>query len=133
MKRGFICGAFDLLHSGHLYTFRMAHKYCDTLIVGLQVDPSMERPGKNKPVETIFERFNRLDACKYVDGIIPYETDRDLLNLLDTGNFDVRFLDENYLRSEDIIGKGIVQIKFISRQHDWSSSDLRKKIENGNK
>ena len=137
MKRGFIAGAFDLLHSGHLYTFRTAHKHCDILIVGLQVDPSKGRPGKNKPVQSVFERYNQLQACKYVDGIIPYETETDLHNLLVIGNFDVRFLGEEYKAREgnesDITGEHLVPITYIPRFHTYSSSELRRRITNGNK
>ena len=127
--RGFIAGAFDLLHPGHIYTLRECKMRCDKLVVGLHVNPSLERPSKNKPVETVFERFIRLAACKYVDEIVPYETEEDLLNILHTLNLDIRFLDVEYSQlPERITGKDIVPIVFIEREHSWSSRRLRKRI-----
>ena len=123
--RGFIAGAFDLLHPGHIYTLRECKMRCDKLVVGLHVDPSLERPSKNKPVETVFERFIRLAACKYVDEIVPYETENDLLNILHTLNLDIRFLDEGYSKTGRITGGDIVPIVFIERKHNWSSRRLR--------
>lgn len=128
-KRGFICGAFDLLHAGHIYTFRECKKYCDFLVVGLQVDPSVQRHEKHKPVETMFERWMRLRGCKFVDQIIPYETDNDLQNILATQNLDIRFLDEAYMQNkEEIIGEEYVSIKYLPRNHSFSSSDLRERM-----
>ena len=129
MIKGIIVGTWDLLHPGHIYTFAKCNEYCDYLIVGLQVDPNKERKNKNKPIETIFERWVRLIGCKYVDQIIPYETERDLVNLLLTTNAQVRFLDEDYEKHPDrIVGKNIIPIRFIPRKHDWSSTNLRKRI-----
>ena len=126
--RGFICGAFDLLHPGHLYTLREAKKYCDTLIVGLHVDPSY-RKGKNHPCETVFERYTRLKSCKYVDQIIPYESEEDLENMLYILDLDVRFLDADYIRKpEPITGEDIIPIHYIARYHTYSSSELRKRL-----
>lgn len=129
MKTGFICGAFDLLHPGHLFTFKECKKYCDKLVVGLHVNPQSERPEKNKPIETVYERYCRLMSCKYVDEVIPYEDNRDLINLLHTAGLDVRFLGDDYkLKEYEIIGKDILPITYISRGHNWSSSNLRKRI-----
>lgn len=127
--RGFICGAFDLLHTGHVYTLGECKKYCDHLTVGLHVDPSNERVKKNKPIETVFERYIRLKGCRFVDDIIPYETNEDLINLLAIGNFDIRFLGTDYKdRQEDIIGKDIVPIKYIDRKHTYSTTKLRQRL-----
>lgn len=129
MKTGFICGAFDLLHAGHIVTLRECKQRCDHLIVGLHVNPSNERDTKNKPVETIFERYVRLSGCKYVDEIIPYETNEDLLNLLQTTPIDVRFLGTDYQNKEDlIIGEDIVPIEYIPRYHTYSTSSLRRRL-----
>lgn len=122
---GFIAGAFDLLHPGHLHAMKEAKKKCTWLIVGLHVDPSKER-GKKSPIQSVFERYAQLDACVYVDQIVPYQTEKDLLNLLATMDIDVRFLGQDYENGEKkITGKYLVPIKYISRLHDYSSSELR--------
>lgn len=130
---GFICGAFDLLHPGHILAFKLAKNNCDRLVVGLQVDPSVDRKDKNKPVETIFERYLRLKECKYVNEIIPYETEEDLLNILKTIEIDVRFLDEDYenLYKQKITGEDIVPIKFLPRKHSFSSRKLIERLKKG--
>jgi glycerol-3-phosphate cytidylyltransferase len=128
MVIGFICGAWDLLHPGHLYTLHECKRYCDKLVVGLHVDPSKERKGKGKSVQTIFERWLQLRDCKWVDKIIPYESELDLLNILSMGDFDIRFLGEDYLTRKDITGKDIVPIKYIKRNHSYSSSELRNRL-----
>jgi glycerol-3-phosphate cytidylyltransferase len=73
-----------------------AKQHCDYLIVGLQTDPTIDRPEKNKPVQSVYERYTQLKGCKYVDEIIPYSTEEDLLNLLTSVNYDVRILGEEY-------------------------------------
>jgi len=131
---GFICGAFDLLHPGHLYTLKECRTRCDYLIVGLQVNPKVDRKDKNKPVETIFERWYRLKACKYVDEIVPYETEEDLLNLLKTLRIDTRFNGDDHAGKDkpserDLVCQSLgIEIIYIPRQHTWSTSNLRKRI-----
>ena len=128
INRGFTCGAFDLLHPGHLYFLKQAKKQCDWLIVGLQTDPSIDRPDKNTPCESIFERWYRLDAVKYVDEIIPYATEADLYNLLVLQEPDLRFLGFEYA-GEDYTGDDLdIEVSFIARHHDYSSTHLRGKI-----
>jgi len=123
MKIGFICSSFDLLHPGHLYTLAECKRYCDYLIVGLHVGGR-----KKKLIETVFERYIRLSSCKYVDKIVPYETEEDLENMLKILHIDVRFLGEDYKTRKDITGKDIVPIVFISRKHNWSSTELKERI-----
>ena len=82
MKVGFTCSSFDLLHSGHTLMLEESKSQCDYLIVGLQTDPTIDRPTKNKPVQTVVERYLQLRACKYVDEIIPYATEQDLEDIL---------------------------------------------------
>src|SRR3990167_3972639 len=89
MKIGFVAGAFDLLHPGHIQLLRDCKDMCEYLVVGLHVDPSTERKEKNKPVQTVYERFEQLKACKYVDQVVPYETENDLLNMLNNGVINV--------------------------------------------
>jgi len=128
-KIGFIAGAWDLLHSGHLWTLAQCHNYCDYLVVGLHVDPSKQRKHKGKPIQTVFERWNQLLGCRWVDNIFPYETEEDLKNMLHVLAIDVRFLGEDYLKRQDeITGKDIVPIKYIKRGHTYSSSELRRRL-----
>ena len=128
-RTGFVCGAFDLLHPGHLYLLRECKNRCGYLVVGLHVNPQINRRHKNKPVQTIFERFYQLKNCKYVDQIIPYETEGDLTNILQTQEIDIRFLGTEYLdKRNKITGKEIVPIEYIRRYHTYSSSGLRERI-----
>lgn len=132
MKIGFNCSSFDLLHAGHVTMLKMEKQLCDYLIVGLQVDPTIDRPGiKNKPVQTVYERYVQVQACRYVDEILVYETEADLLNLLMTQRIDVRFLSEEY-RDRDFTGKqwcidNGVEIVYHKRRHPYSSTDLRER------
>jgi len=130
---GFNCSSFDLLHAGHVTMLKMEKELCDYLKVGLQVDPTIDRPGiKNKPVQSIYERFVQLQACRYVDEIIVYETESDLLNLIMTQTMNIRFLSEEYL-NRDFTGKqycmnnGII-LHYHKRQHQYSSTELRTRI-----
>ena len=105
MKIGFNCSSFDLLHAGHVTMLRMEKDLCNYLKVALQVDPTIDRPGvKNKPVQSIYERYVQLQGCKYVDEILVYSTEFDLLQLIMTQKIDVRFLSEEYL-NRDFTGK----------------------------
>jgi len=132
MKIGFTCSAFDLLHSGHIQMLRDAKEQCDYLICGLQVDPSFDRIEKNKPVQSLVERYTQLKAVKYVDEIIPYETERDLKDILEMYHIDVRILGDEY-RNLEFTGKEIcqkrdIELYFNKRDHRFSTSDLRKRI-----
>lgn len=130
---GFTCSAFDLLHPGHIAMLKECKDNCDYLIVGLHTDPTIDRPGaKNKPVQTVYERFAQLRACKYVDEIIPYETEYDLINLIAIENISIRFVGEEYsdtfLTAQDICDKRGIQIFYNSRKHKYSSSELRSRL-----
>ena len=93
MKVGFTCSTFDLFHAGHIIMLKEAKAQCDYLIVGLQTDPTIDRPTeKNKPVQSIFERYVQLQACKYVDEIVVYATEKDLVDILLSYTIDVRIL-----------------------------------------
>lgn len=130
MKIGFNCSSFDLLHAGHVTMLKMEKQLCDYLIVALQVDPTIDRPGiKNKPVQSVYERYVQLQACKYVDEILVYETEFDLLQLLMTQKIDIRFLSEEYL-NRDFTGKQYcvqngIELYYHKREHIYSSSELR--------
>ena len=132
MKVGFVASAFDLLHAGHVQMLREAKEQCDYLIVGLQTDPTIDRPEKNSPVQTIVERYTQLKGVKYVDEIIPYSTESDLEDILTMYHIDVRILGEEY-REKDFTGKDIckkrgIQLYFNKRDHRFSSSDLRRRV-----
>ena len=128
MKVGFVASAFDLLHAGHIVMLGECKDHCDQLIVALHVDPSSERSAKNKPIETVFERYLRLNSCKFIDRIVPYETEEDLLNMLKIFKPDVRFLGSDYLH-KDFTGKELpIEIIYLDREHTFSSSSLRDRI-----
>lgn len=132
MKIGFNCSSFDLLHAGHVTMLKMEKELCDYLKVALQVDPTIDRPGiKNKPVQSIYERHVQLQACKYVDEILLYETEFDLLQLLMTQTIHIRFLSDEYL-NRDFTGKqwcidNGIELHYHKRQHIYGSSELRKR------
>lgn len=133
LKIGITFSAFDLLHAGHIAMLAEAKKHCDYLIAGLQTDPTIDRPdSKNKPVQSIVERQIQLSACRFVDEIVVYETEQDLVDLLLTLPIDVRILgteyeDTNYTgRTECILRQ--IQVVFNRRDHSFSSSNLRKRV-----
>lgn len=130
---GITASCFDLFHAGHVLMLQEAKSQCDRLVVALQTDPTIDRPEKNKPVQSVFERWVQLEACKYVDQIIPYETEEDLLNILKSYDWYVRILGEEY-REKEYTGKGLsIHTYYNSRKHHFSTTNLRKKIENGTK
>jgi len=133
MRVGFTCSTFDLLHSGHVVMLREAKQHCDYLICGLQVDPSIDRESKNSPVQTLVERYTQLSAVRYVDEIIPYCTEGDLEDILQMYSIDVRILGDEY-RDKDFTGKDIckkrdIELFFNKRDHRFSSSELRRRLE----
>lgn len=132
MRIGFTCSTFDLLHAGHIQMLRDAKEQCDYLICGLQIDPSLDRPEKNSPVQTIVERYTQLSAIKYVDEIIPYQTETDLEDILNMLHIDVRILGEEYKNGKftgrAICAKRGIELFFNKREHRFSSSDLRKRV-----
>lgn len=134
MKIGFTASAFDLLHSGHVSMLREAKSVCDYLICGIQVDPTIDRPTKNKPVQTIVERYAQLAAVKYVDEIIPYCTEADLLDIINMYPINVRIIGEEY-KTQEFTGKERcrelgIDIHYNKRNHRFSSSGLRKRVSN---
>lgn len=133
MKVGITFSTFDLLHAGHIGMLREAKQHCDYLIVGLQTDPTIDRPDtKNKPVQTLVERYAQLNAVKFVDEIVPYQTEQDVVDILELFEIDIRFLGEEY-REKDFSGKDVcrkrgIDLHFNKRDHRFSSSDLRKRV-----
>lgn len=126
MKHGFTCSSFDLLHAGHIAMLREARSVCDYLTVGLQTDPSIDGR-KPKPVQTTYERYLQLSGCKYVDKIIPYDTEADLLNLLTTLPIDIRIVGIEY-QFCDYTGKGLHEVYYNKRSHSWSGTELKERV-----
>ena len=129
MKIGFTCSTFDLFHAGHVMMLEEAKKQCDFLIVGLQTDPTIDRPNtKNKPVQGVFERWAQLKACKFVDQIVPYSTEKELRDILLSFPINVRILGEEY-KDKDFTGHDIpMEFYFNQRRHSFSTSELRQRV-----
>lgn len=134
MITGFTCGAFDLLHPGHIAMLKECKSQCDWLIVGLHTDPTIDRPEKNKPIQTAFERWMQLESCVHVDFIIPYDTERDLINMMATLDINKRFVGIDHqldvITGQSICDRRNIEIIFNDRNHDYSSSELRSRIGN---
>lgn len=129
LRIGIVAGAFDLLHAGHVLMMREAKTQCDYLIVALQTDPSLDRSSKNKPVQSITERYIQVDAVKYVDEMIVYETEYDLLQILEGYDIDVRIIGDEY-QDATFTGSTLdIEIYYNKRRHNFSSSKLRKRVE----
>jgi glycerol-3-phosphate cytidylyltransferase len=128
-KIGFTASCFDLLHAGHIAMLQEAKSICDHLIVGMQTDPTIDRLEKSKPIQSILERQIQINAVKYVDQVIVYETEAQLVELLNSLAIDVRIIGEEY-RGKSFTGLDIknIDIYYNKRQHEWSSSGLRKLI-----
>ena len=135
MKVGFTCSTFDLLHAGHIQMLKDAKEECDYLIVGLQTDPTLDRPDtKKRPIQTLVERSIQLKAVKYVDEVIPYETEKVLEDILQMYNISVRIIGEEYqgknFTGKEIFVKKHIKIVYNKREHRFSSTDLRERIKN---
>lgn len=132
MKIGITCSTFDLFHAGHVLMLQEAKMHCDYLICALQTDPSIDRPTKNKPVQTIFERYTQVEACKYVNQVIPYESELDLLNIFASIPLHIRIIgveykDKEFTAKQLCVDRGI-EIYYNSRGHNFSSSELRSRV-----
>ena len=129
---GITCSTFDLLHSGHVMMLRDAKTVCDYLICALQNDPSVDRPDKNQPIQNIVERQAQLAAIRYVDEILVYNTEEELMDILGMYQIDVKIMGEEY-RDKDFTGRDLckqrdIDFYFNKRDHRFSSSDLRKRV-----
>ena len=134
MKVGITFSAYDLLHAGHVKMLEEAKRQCEYLICGLQTDPTIDRPEKNKPVQTVVERYIQLKACKHVDEIVPYATEQDLEDILRAFKIDVRIVGEEY-KEKAFTGRTYCEennivLYFNKRDHRFSSSGLRKEVIN---
>jgi len=129
---GITFSTFDLFHAGHVKMLEEAKSICDYLIVGLQLDPSIDRAEKNKPIQSVIERYIQVSSCKYVDEVVPYITEKDLDEILRSFKIDVRVIGEEY-RDENFTGKAYceekgIEIYYNRRDHGFSSSELRKRL-----
>lgn len=127
-KIGFTCGAFDILHVGHIRMLKEARENCDYLIVGVQSDPSIDRPQKNKPVQSFEERIEMVSSIKYVDEVVTYTTEESLYKLLQKLNLDVRIIGEDW-KGKPYTGYDLpIKMHFNTRKHKFSTSELRDRI-----
>jgi glycerol-3-phosphate cytidylyltransferase len=133
MKTGITFSTFDLLHAGHIAMLAEAKSVCDYLICGLHVDPQVERPNKNQPIQSIVERYIQLSSVQYVDEIIPYNLEKDLHDILLTYPINVRIIGADY-KDTEFSGKDIcltkgIEIYYNERSHNFSSTELRQRIQ----
>ena len=132
MKIGITFSAFDLLHAGHITMLEEAKRQCDYLIAALQTDPTIDRPEKNRPTQSVVERYIQLKGCKFVNEIIPYATEQDLEDILRSFKIDVRIIGDEY-KDKNFTGRSYceekgIQLYFNVRDHRFSSSSLRKEV-----
>ncbi len=131
MKKGITFGAFDLFHAGHVLMLQEARTVCDYLVVCIQTDPSLDRPDKNAPIQSIVERQIQVAACKYVDEVVVYNSEKDVLEILASMEWDVRILGDEY-REKPFTGRDetLDRCYFNMRPHQFSSSELRLRVIN---
>lgn len=129
MRVGFTCSCFDLFHAGHVLMLQEAKGQCEWLIAGLQTDPTIDRPEKNKPIQSVYERYVQLKGCKYVDEIVVYETEKDLLDILNSYPIHVRILGKEY-QDKEFTGRRLehIELYYNSRNHSFSTTELRNRI-----
>jgi glycerol-3-phosphate cytidylyltransferase len=132
MKVGITCSAFDLLHAGHVKMLEEAKRQFEYLICGLQTDATIDRPEKNKPVQTVVERYIQLKACKDVDEIVPYAAEQDIEDILRAFKLDVRIMGEE-IKDKAFTGRTFcegnnIDLYFNKHNHRFSSSGLRKEV-----
>lgn len=132
LKIGITFSAFDLLHAGHITMLEEAKRQCDYLICGLQTDPTLDRPEKNRPVQSVVERYIQLKGCKFVDEIVPYATEQDLEDILRSFKIDVRIIGDEY-QDKNFTGRAYceekgIELYFNIREHRFSSSSLRQEV-----
>ena len=129
---GITFSSFDLFHSGHVAMLKESNSNCDHLMVGVQTDPTIDRPEKNKPIQSVFERYVQLEGCKYIDQIVPYATEKEIEDILLTYKIDKRFIGEEY-KTKEFTGKQLcvdndIELYYNKRQHSFSTTNLRTRI-----
>jgi glycerol-3-phosphate cytidylyltransferase len=129
VKIGFTCSTFDLFHAGHIVMLQESKSLCDYLVCGLLTDPTIDRPDtKKKPVQTAFERYVQLSSCRYVDEVIPFSTEQEIIDMVLSIQPDIRIVGEEY-RDRDHTGKGLCPVHYNKRKHSFSSTSLRKRVQ----
>ena len=128
MVKGVIAGAFDVIHPGYIKMFKEAKQHCDSLIILLHTQPNIERPNKMPAILSTDERKEILESIKYVDSVIRYTYEEQLYDLLKMGEFDIRFLGDDY-KDEPFTGDNLrILIHYLDRSHGWSSTKFKKLI-----
>ena len=134
MKVGITCSCFDLFHAGHVKMLQEAKSQCDYLIVALQTDPTIDRPTKNKPIQSLVERYIQVSGCKYVDEIVPYQTEKELEEIFKSFKLDIRIIGDDYrgmeFTAKDICASRGIDIYYNKRDHNFSSTELKIRIHN---
>jgi glycerol-3-phosphate cytidylyltransferase len=132
VKIGFTCSSFDLFHAGHIVMLQESKSLCDYLVCGLLTDPTIDRPDtKSKPVQTAFERYVQLSSCRYVDEVIPFSTEQEIIDIILSIQPDIRIVGEEY-RDKDHTGKGLCPVHYNKRRHSFSSTSLRERVHKAN-
>ena len=133
MKVGITFSAFDLFHAGHVKMLEDAKGVCDYLICGLQTDPTLDRPEKNRPIQSVVERYIQLKGCKFVDEIVPYATEQDLEDVLRSFKIDIRIVGDEYMHKKytgrEYCEESGIEMFYNKREHRFSSSGLRKEVQ----
>ena len=128
MIRGVIAGNFDVIHPGYIKTFKKCKENCDHFTILLHTDPSIERPHKLKPILSIDERIEILRSIKYIDDVKVYTFEKELIELLKSGEFNLRFLGDDYI-GQSFTGKELnIELHYVSRSHGWSTTKFKKLI-----
>ncbi len=134
MKVGITCSCFDLFHAGHVKMLQEAKESCDYLIVALQTDPTIDRPNKRKPIQSLVERYIQVKGCKYVDEIVPYQTENELEEIFSSFKIDIRIIGDDYrgreFTAKDICASRGIDIYYNKRDHNFSSTELKDRIKN---
>ena len=129
LKKGITFGAFDLFHAGHVLMFEEAKTVCQHLTVCIQTDPSIDRKNKNSPVQSIVERQIQVSGCRHVDEVLIYDTESDLMNILDTIEWDIYIIGEEYKNKYFTAReKYLDKCYFNKRDHNFSSTELRSRV-----
>ena len=132
VKIGFTCSTFDLFHAGHIVMLQESKSLCDYLVCGLLTDPTIDRPDtKSSPIQTPFERYVQLSSCRYVDEVIPFSTEQEIIDMVLSIQPDIRIVGEEY-RDKDHTGKGLSPVHYNTRRHSFSSTSLRERVQEAN-
>ena len=132
VKIGFTCSTFDLFHAGHIVMLQESKSLCDYLVCGLLTDPTIDRPDtKSSPIQTPFERYVQLSSCRYVDEVIPFSTEQEIIDMVLSIQPDIRIVGEEY-RDRDHTGKGLCPVHYNKRRHSFSSTSLRERVQEAN-